>query len=297
MRDIYDMRVRVGMVACLFMLSVVAGFCAEGKSAWDHIRVFRQGGEGGPAMYAEFEAINALVAMGDEAVGPLVSVLDRTSKFTRASAARALGRIGAKEAVEPLMVLLGDEEPDVRSAAAEALGLLGDKAAAGTLIRMLGSEEEMDVRGAIVGLGRLKCIEAIAPLTELLESKNWEIRWRAAVALGQIGDKSAALDLAFATRDESVVASAAARWAFGQVIGAPDGSGFVANLSNKDAGIVYGSAWALGVIGDAAAVDILGAALMDEYATSTYAAGDVLLWLGSDAAMAWLDQAEAVHRN
>lgn len=296
MKNRHDALKLVGMVACLLLISVAAGFCAEKKSAWDHIRVFRQGGEGGPAMYAEFEAINALVAMGDEAVGPLVSVLDRTSKYTRASAARALGSIGAKEALLPLLNLLGDGEPDVRGAAAEALGSLGDKTAAPTLIQMLGSDEELDVRGAIVGLGRLRCTGAIAPLTELLGSKNWEIRWRAAVALGQIGDKSTALDLAFATRDANAVASAAARWAFGQVIGAPDGSGFVANLKNEDAGTVYGSAWALGVIGDAAAVDMLGTALMDEYSYSTYAAGDVLLWLGSDAAMEWLEKAEAAHK-
>jgi len=62
----------------------------------------------------------ALVRLG-AAAPPVLPMLASGLWYTRVSAARTLGRLGAREAIVPLMALLGDANQSVRRAGAEAL--------------------------------------------------------------------------------------------------------------------------------------------------------------------------------
>ncbi len=280
----------VGLVVCVLMVGVSVPTCAQEKTAWDYIAVFAQG-ENGPGMEAQMAAIHSLVEIGEGAVAPLLSVLNHQNKYVRANVAMALGRMKATGAVEPLITMLQDAEPSVRGAVAEALGKIADPRAVQPLLAQLGKEDEADVRGAAVGLGWMKAKAAVQPLTGLLQSENWEVRWRAALALGQIGDKAAVEVLSALRTDTDVVVAASVLWAFGTLSGQPDFSGFQTNLKSEEAGVVYGSAWAVGVIGDAGAVNVLAAALQGDNETAQAASKDVLVWLDTPGASAALSKA------
>jgi HEAT repeat protein len=72
-------------------------------------------------------AVDALARIGEDAVAPLVQTLSDPDPEARASAARALSRMGptAEPAVPALIVALKDEDRDVRQSAARALGQIG----------------------------------------------------------------------------------------------------------------------------------------------------------------------------
>ena len=84
----------IGMVGVLVMGLGGAAYAQE-KTAGDYIAVFAEGGEKGPEMAAALAAVHGLVALGEAAVEPLLTALKHESKFVRANAATALGRIGA----------------------------------------------------------------------------------------------------------------------------------------------------------------------------------------------------------
>jgi HEAT repeat protein len=70
-------------------------------------------------------ARNSLVAIGKQAVGPLVKALASKKEWIRWEAAKALGQIGDPTAAEALVKALEDEMFDVRWLAAEGLIALG----------------------------------------------------------------------------------------------------------------------------------------------------------------------------
>jgi HEAT repeat protein len=70
-------------------------------------------------------ARNSLVAIGEQAVGPLVKALASKKQWIRWEAAKALGQISDPTAVEALVKALEDEVFDVRWLAAEGLINLG----------------------------------------------------------------------------------------------------------------------------------------------------------------------------
>ena len=82
-------------------------------------------------------------------IDPLRSALHDEYGPVRASAADALGLLGAKGALDELLTLLADDERYfVRCAAAEALGNLGDEQAVEPLRQALGEDKDMHVTGA-----------------------------------------------------------------------------------------------------------------------------------------------------
>jgi HEAT repeat protein len=70
-------------------------------------------------------ARNSLVAIGEQAVGPLVKALAHRNQWVRWEAAKALGQISDATAAEALVRALEDEVFDVRWLAAEGLITLG----------------------------------------------------------------------------------------------------------------------------------------------------------------------------
>jgi HEAT repeat protein len=105
-----------------------------------------------------FYASTALVALGPEAIPPLVDLLRAEREADRERGVRVLTKIGAP-AVEQMIALLLDRKApnDARAAAARTLGIIGDA-------------------------------RAITPLSATLRDENSFLKQQAAIALGVIGE-------------------------------------------------------------------------------------------------------------
>jgi len=104
--------------------------------------------------------------------------------------------------VRGLIRSLDHRNTDIQWRAADALGTLGEMAC-GPLLRVL-AYPRVNVRlGAIEALGKNKCPRLIEPLIRTLESDEChEVRWVAALALGEIGDNQAIPPLLRSLHDE-----------------------------------------------------------------------------------------------
>jgi HEAT repeat protein len=90
--------------------------------------------------------------------------------------------------VPGLIRLLNHRNMDVQWLAADALGSLGDRAIA-PLIRVLESRHKAARIGAVEALGVLRDPLTVSPLVHVLaHDEAVEVRWVAALALGEIGD-------------------------------------------------------------------------------------------------------------
>jgi HEAT repeat protein len=179
-------------------------------------------------------------------VEPLVRALDDKDRYTRATAATALGKLRDAAAVESLIKLLEDKDWIISKCAARSLGEIGNTDAVEPLIKALGYTNE-DVRAeAARALGRIKDSRAVEPLIKLLTGAQSDLRKRilssgpedtdlrqAAKALGEIKDARAVEPLINA-------------------------------LGHKTSGVREAAAYALGKIKDARAVEALGKALKDD---------------------------------
>lgn len=105
--------------------------------------------------------------------------------------------------IQRLIHLLGHQRFDVRWRAAEALGKVGERAVE-PLISAL-SYQDVDVRlGAIEALGDIRDHRAVGPLLGVLtREKSEEVRWAAALSLGEIGDSAAVESLVRLLREPS----------------------------------------------------------------------------------------------
>jgi len=188
---------------------------------------------------------NAEKALGDvgdkRAVVPLIHALKDENWRVRSEAAVALGKIKGALAVETLVHALKDEDSDVRKRAAAALRNIGEPAVE-SLIHAL-EDEDSDVRKRVtVALDELgwkpgddtenshyliakkEWAElarlgepAVKPLIQALEDESWEVRKRAAAALGKIGDTRAVEPLIHALKDEYWNVNKKAEEALGEI--------------------------------------------------------------------------------
>ncbi len=121
----------------------------------------------------------------------LIEGLTHPSKWIREHSALALGIIKDKKAFDSLIVALKDTEREVRAAAAFTLGELKDEKAIDPLIQAMISEKGEDwyTKGAFVretiakALGEIGGRASKPLLTIFEESKDWNLRFIAAVAL------------------------------------------------------------------------------------------------------------------
>jgi PKD repeat protein len=149
----------------------------------------------------EDEDYEAIVNIGEPAVGLLIQTLEDEDWDVRDAAKEALVKIG-EPAVEPLIQALNHEDDRVRELAAEALGKIGDARAVEPLIQALGDEYLLvqdAAKEALVKIGE----PAVEPLIQALKDKDWEVRYEAARALGEIGDERAIEPLIQALKDEN----------------------------------------------------------------------------------------------
>jgi HEAT repeat protein len=160
-------------------------------------------------------AIVGLGNCGDPAYAPTVAsrLLEDKSVPVRKSAAYALAKLRASQNVVALTSALHDKDLEVRGAAAVSLGEYEDPAAITALIAALSDKSRFVQERAAIALGRYgrASASAVSTLITLLSTDTGHgVKLHAAIALGQIGDRSALPALEKATHDKNPYVSRAA---------------------------------------------------------------------------------------
>jgi len=204
----------------------------------------------------------------------------------RAAAARFLGVLGRREAAQPLEAALNDADASVRVAVADALGALGSPSSVQPLTSLIARAEKAKVlSAAVLALGKLKASGSADAIMPLLNSNDASLRESAARALGAIRADTAIGPLMGLVADDP---EPRVRWfaadALGE-IGDKRASRVLSKaLSDANAGVRHAAARALGLIADPEALDALAGALTDTDASVATAAWEALLRMaGQDA--------------
>jgi HEAT repeat protein len=149
-------------------------------------------------------AARALLHLRDaRALHPLLAALKDDAWQVRANAAMALGEQRGEEIAEPLIVALKDSNAAVRWSAAIALGLIGDTRAVEPLIAAMKDEYQQTRMFATISLGLIRDTRAVPALIEGLKNGDGQVRMHAAMALGLIRDTRAVPPLKNALNDEN----------------------------------------------------------------------------------------------
>jgi len=165
------------------------------------------------------QVVEALVSIGEPAVGDLIQALGDTRPEIREAAERSL--IGIRTpAIRHIIEALPKMQLTVQRRLARILGQIGDETAVETLIKLL-EDADPGVQVRIVqALGRIKDRRAVDPLIGLMQREGADetVRRTAVRALGDIGDAAAVEPLVAALADSLLrgVAAPALR-----AIGAP----------------------------------------------------------------------------
>ncbi|MFZ8842411.1 HEAT repeat domain-containing protein, partial [Thermoflexus sp.] len=234
----------------LFLAAALAAESGHAKAMWERLWPELHQALQGETWAVRQAAAWALGQIGDPQTTPaLIQALQDEEWWVCRAAARALGQIGPP-AVPALIQALRDEDRDVRWMAAWALGEIGDPQATPALTEALKDKESLVCWMAAWALGKIG-VPALPALLEALQDKDeeWEVRYAAALALGQIGDPQATPALIQALRDENLVV----RWAAAEAlrkIGDPQAlPALLEALKDEDEGVRRAAAEALGQIG------------------------------------------------
>jgi HEAT repeat protein len=130
---------------------------------------------------------DGLLAIGAEAVPPLVNKLDHASAAARIAAADLLGRLGDRRATMPLSRALDDAEADVAAAAAAALGHLGDDAAVDDLIGAFAHPHAAVRRAAIAAINSIGATGTAERIRIALADPDQRVRESAVRVAGYFG--------------------------------------------------------------------------------------------------------------
>jgi HEAT repeat protein len=239
---------------------------------------------------------DSLVAIGGDAVAPLVRQLDSPQPAARAAAAELLGRIGDRRALPALLRALDDTDADVVTAGAAALGALGAAAAVDSLFSLFAHPSAAVRRAAIAAVNSIgasataaktrTAIEAadvrtrecavrvagyfgfpdcVAAIVTALEDPDEAVRRAAIEQLPVLDDVDAAAHLRRALRQESSRNRAAAAHAMRLVDDPHAGEALRAALSDSDPWVRYYAATSLGDarFGSGAAEELAGLARRD----------------------------------
>ena len=240
----------------------------------------------------------------------LTGMLMHADAHVRAAAARYFGDLGDRRFANQVAMLLFDENRFVRSAAIEALGKLGDRSTIGLLLEVLNRQTpggELTGRRQLAGRGvMMGASRSLPPLLsglELLAQKAEAIKvlgdWRAteavvsiienglqvpgsqllavsAYALGQIGDRRALGPLLTLVQDYYTVAAFEAESAKQMTISDQALSQMFHQEYELQCNARRTMIWALGRLGDAAAIPTLRQALTDRNSTVREAAVEAL---------------------
>jgi HEAT repeat protein len=141
-------------------------------------------------------AAELLCRIGEPAVIPLIHALEDEDRYLRYGAADSLGKIGDERAIKPLINALKDKDSYIRLEAAGALDKIGWKFKGGqeNAYYLIAKTKWIEVSK----IGKL----AVAPLIQTLKYGELDLRFRAAEALGEIGDERALKPLKQTLKDE-----------------------------------------------------------------------------------------------
>lgn len=114
-----------------------------------------------------------------------------------------IDRLQQRGDIPAIIRLLGDKDPTIQRHAAEALGTLGSRATP-LLLEALHSANRAVRLGAVEAFGTIKDIQSVDPLIRVMhQDPVLEVRWAAALALGEIGSPNAIPSLVRLLRDNS----------------------------------------------------------------------------------------------
>ena len=227
------------------------------------------------------EAALALVAIGDEAIEPLINHLRHTDWHARKNSAFALGLIKNAHTVEPLIDSLKDSAWQVRAQAAWGLGLKHDQRVVEPLIGALRDGDWQVREKASWALGLQGDKRSVEPLSTALTDVSDQVREQAAWALGLKGDSGSVEPLMSALRDQNAKVRSQAAWALGLKGDKRAVESLTSALKDSDANVRSQAAWALGLKGDHRALEALNAAMKDDdkqvRRQATWALGMILM--------------------
>ncbi len=142
-------------------------------------------------------AAEILCKIGEPAVIPLIQALTDEDRYIRYGAADSLGNIGDERAINPLINALKDKDSYIRLQAAAALDKIGWKSKGGkeNVYYLIAKTKWIEISK----IGKL----AVSPLIQTLKYGELDLRYNAAKALGEIGDKRALEPLKQTLKDEN----------------------------------------------------------------------------------------------
>jgi HEAT repeat protein len=220
-----------------------------------------------------------LVAMGEEAIELLITILHDSNSGVRWRAADVLGKMG-EPAVLSLIAALRDSNSHVREGAAVALGKIGDPRVVEPLLATLHDLDSGVRSGAALALGKIGDPCAVEPLIAALHDLDSGVRSGAAVALGRIGDSYAVEPLIAALHDVDSGVRSGAVDALG-IIGDPAAAEpLITTLHDPNLGVSWHAAEALGKIRDPNTLELLLMTLRDQGFWVSQCAKDVLIKIG-----------------
>ncbi|MBZ0282688.1 MAG: HEAT repeat domain-containing protein [Anaerolineae bacterium] len=225
----------------------------------------------GPDLQKQSDAWKALVAIGAEAVEPLIALLDSPDEQTRMRATSALGQIADARTLEPLLKRLEDSSSRVRQMLPGALvNFKGDSRVVEGLKR-LALDRQYDTPAVTRALAakQLKTVAgdevAIPVLVELLSFPNAQVASTAAQHLGESNNSTAveplikALNAAQDNNAFRSVVTALSKLHNGRAL-----EPIASYLKSSDVYRRATAAFALGELGDERAVDYLKALSSDK---------------------------------
>jgi HEAT repeat protein len=204
-----------------------------------------------------------------------VPALRDSSEIVRATAAFSVIYLPKEEAAPALLPLLNDKSAFVRREAAYALGKVGNSSAVNSLLEILQKDKILEVRSAAaIALGEIGDVDAVDALTQVLQKKSKAedefLRRSAARSIGQIaqiilsGETEVITPADFSSKeiDKPKRANLAETFpSFRAAVGV-----LIQTLQNPKEfpDVKREAAFALGAIGDKAAIPVLQANLNSE---------------------------------
>lgn len=169
-------------------------------------------------LVADIHVFNALKAIGEPSVEPLIALLSDVDPSVRFRAARALAHLEAGEASEPLVAMLGTVQET--QPLLELIISMGHK----PVPALIGALESSDVTVrelAAVALEQITLTnwhpDLPAALAGVLDDESTTVRLHAAMALGRTKDKEIVLPLGKALEDENTEVCQAAAASLAQL--------------------------------------------------------------------------------
>jgi HEAT repeat protein len=169
-------------------------------------------------------AVEALVEIGEPAVGALVETLGSHDVDVRKFAVDALAGVGSRSALDALLATLDDSDPNVRAAAADALGMVGEPESAEALLA-LAVDETQDHLVRFSALRALARLDVAVPASDLAPALDQStLRAAAFGVLGRMDDPEAVARLTKGVVDGSRAARESAMQALLRLLGVVDGA-------------------------------------------------------------------------